>query len=361
MLDFDSFTKEIADRIRDYLPEEYQDAIINIRKTEKLNESYTGMEIRKPDAIAAPVINLSAAYQNYQNESLPLEEIMTKIADMTQVEPPEINMKKLEDYSQVKNQLFIKVRGIFRNEEILENAPHMIQENLAITYHIKLDHPGHEMMSCIVTNDMLEHFGISNEDLHRDAMENSPKILPPSIQPMMEVMGRMFNENREMISDPSGMDFDTQIQKVDHEGMDIYVLSNTASMDGASAIFYPDVMDRIGEQMEKDFFILPSSIHETLIIMDDGRYDRGILEAMVREVNETQVSPEDQLSNSVYHYDSREHLFERAEVFEQRQNEKVQESAEHSTIREKLVNAEKECEKQNPLPGIQRDKEAAIG
>ncbi len=101
------------------------------------------------------------------------------------------------------------------------------------------------------------------------------------------------------------------------------VLSNATTQNGASALFYPDVLEKIGEQAGQNFFILPSSIHETLIVPDDGRFDYQMLESMVKEINAAErVAPEDRLSDSVYHYDSREYLFERAEMYELRQMSK---------------------------------------
>ena len=58
-----------------------------------------------------------------------------------------------------------------------------------------------------------------------------------------------------------------------------------------------------------------------LLIRDDGHFDNAALEQMVKEVNATQVAPEDKLTDNVYHYDSREKVFELAEKFEARTKE----------------------------------------
>ena len=78
-------------------------------------------------------------------------------------------------------------------------------------------------------------------------------------------------------------------------------------------------MDKAAERVGGDFFILPSSIHEILIVPDNGKME---LEAMVKEVNATQVAPADKLTDSVYHYDSKEKIFELGEKFVERQNER---------------------------------------
>ena len=74
--------------------------------------------------------------------------------------------------------------------------------------------------------------------------------------------------------------------------------------------------------MRGDYFILPSSIHEVLLLRDDGNMDYRALEAMVREINVTQVAPEERLSDQVYHYDAAEKLLETGKHFSERQAEK---------------------------------------
>ena len=47
------------------------------------------------------------------------------------------------------------------------------------------------------------------------------------------------------------------------------------------------------------------------------------LRDMVKHINKTELKPEDILSDNVYHYDSKEHIFELAEKFEARQKERT--------------------------------------
>lgn len=82
-------------------------------------------------------------------------------------------------------------------------------------------------------------------------------------------------------------------------------------------------MDQIGEGFQGDFFILPSSTHETLVIPDNGAFDYRVLEDMVQTINENEVAPEERLSDHVYHYDVKDRVFERADKFEERQKEKT--------------------------------------
>ena len=169
------------------------------------------------------------------------------------------------------------------------------------------------MGSILVTNKLLDSYGITPEQLHADALQYAPVMRPAVIQTMAETLLEMMGpEAKDMIpvmpEDP------------------LFVASVPDKTQGAGVIAYQDFMDQAAERVGGDFFILPSSIHEVLIVKDDGNVDINNLEGMVKEVNETQVAPEDVLTDSVYHYDSKEKLFELAGKYQERVNEKKRES-----------------------------------
>ena len=106
-----------------------------------------------------------------------------------------------------------------------------------------------------------------------------------------------------------------------------FVVTNQQRIDGAGALFYPEVMDNLGELLGQDYFILPSSIHEMLVLPDNGEVSADELRMMVTEVNATQVAPAERLTNDVYHFDTKDHVFEKADRFTERQKEKEAQTA----------------------------------
>ena len=74
-----------------------------------------------------------------------------------------------------------------------------------------------------------------------------------------------------------------------------------------------------------------------LIVPDNGKMGLSQLEDMVRDVNATQVSPADKLTDSVYHYDSKEKIFELGEKFVARQAEKEALDVEQSEDKTSLL------------------------
>lgn len=136
--------------------------------------------------------------------------------------------------------------------------------------------------------------GVTPEQLHADAMENAPQIKPVEIKGMSEVMAEMMGvEQAEMMG----------LFPVAPEDEKIYVATVPDKVHGAGVLAYQNFMDQAAERAGGDFFILPSSIHEVLIVPDNGEMGLKDLEAMVKEVNATQVAPADKLINILDSYE----------------------------------------------------------
>ena len=199
-----------------------------------------------------------------------------------------------------------------------------MREDLAITYHLAISVDDIGRGSTTITNDMLTHYGISEKQLHADAMKNSPKIMPLHVDAMKNIIAQIIvGEDKPVMQDKDLKDMKEVISEGLKEGEPMFVITNQQTMDGASAIFYPEVMKQLGECFQGDFFILPSSTHETLVIPDNGAFDYRVLEDMVQTINENEVAPEERLSDHVYHYDVKDRVFERADKFAERQKEKA--------------------------------------
>lgn len=325
-MNFEQFVDEVKNSIKDYLPEEFQDAQIELHKHEKLNESYLGMTIRKENQTVAPTINLNKFYNQYsdfEKEELPF--VFEEMSDIIQQEPIKVDLKPLMNYEAAKDKLFIRVSDADRNSEYLENIPHRRVENLAITYHIMASASDGEIGSAPITNQMLKTYGITEEQLHQDALENSPKLFPAKVESISTIMEKMMREDMRQ-SGMSDEQIDVMIEEMGISNPNpLTVVTNDQQMNGAAVIFYPGQMEEIGKSVKGDFFILPSSTHEVLILPDDGGMTYQDLKAMVMEVNSTQVMPEERLADEVYHYDAKDRVFERAGAFEDRQKIKAQE------------------------------------
>ena len=147
-----------------------------------------------------------------------------------------------------------------------------------------------------------------NAKLRAVGMKKAPHTHPASLRSMQEVLGDMMGGFPVPGPDPGQPT--------------LYVATMESMNRGAGVLAYPGFLDEAAEKLGGSFFILPSSIHELLFLQDNGTMDRHELTAMVRSINAAEVSPEDQLSDNVYHYDGKDRVFELAEKYDARKAER---------------------------------------
>ncbi|MBR3392924.1 MAG: hypothetical protein IKG51_02320 [Firmicutes bacterium] len=333
-MNFDEFVTQVKDRVKDFLPEDFADASVEVMETRKLNQTYMALVVRKEGQPIAPSIDLNALYEELENSSM--EEVLEEAADLAQRQPEDLDVETIQDYEKAKDRLFIRVSGMEENRELLEEVPYTEFNGLAITYHVLAEINDQEMGSTLVTNALLEKFGVTKEQLHEDALLNSPSILPPSIEPMEAMIGKMMGFGAAMEA-PAG--FKEQIEKLDMRREGMAVLTNTQMLNGAAVIFYPGVMEKIGDSQQVNFFILPSSVHEVILVNDDGSMNLKDLEEMVKSINASEVAPKDRLSDTVFHYDCKERLLEKASDYESRVNSEIADGAEAPKAKNKKEKA----------------------
>ena len=128
-------------------------------------------------------------------------------------------------------------------------------------------------------------WNITLPQIYEQAKRNTPKLLPYVLQTMLEVLGEFCDA-----LDTNG-------------ALPMYVLTNQLKMNGAACILYPDALRECSQKMGSDLLILPSSIHEVILLPDDGSSNREELREMVDEINRTQLEVEEVLSAQVYRYE----------------------------------------------------------
>lgn len=258
---------------------------IHVRDVQKMNsESYRGIGARKMGCSTEAMLNIDAAFEAYKNGKS-YEDIIDLIEDgmRNAIErAPTVDTGCLKDYEAVRNKIAMQLIPKKGNEEMLENMPHMVYEDMACVYRVDLGQGAH----AVITNQMLEQYGITAAQLHEDAMDAAPKVRPVAYLKMGDVVGGGRED-------------------------DLTIVTNEQRIHGAASILYPDVLEQVAERVHGAFYILPSSIHEVIIVPDNGEADAGALVRMVREVNRTVLEPGDKLSDSVYRYEPGDMIFHR--------------------------------------------------
>ncbi len=293
--------QELETRFAAESSSDYADVKIGIRDVEKVQgESYRGISFKKGDSIVEANLNMNSAFQAYE-AGRPFQDIVSEVKEhimesMDRV--PAFDIRALNNYETMKSKLMMEIIPQKGNEERLSGIPHQKIEDMALIYRLDMGDSTGGKMTSIITNQQLEAFSITAEQLHKDALEIAPVTHPASLRSMQEVMAEMMGMEPE--------------EAMAEEPM-MLVATVEGSFMGASVIQYPGFMEQAAERIGGDFFVLPSSIHEVLFIPDDGKADFHDLQDMVRTINETQVAPAERLSDNVYRYDKTDKVFEMAD------------------------------------------------
>ena len=326
-MNFNEFVNEVKDNIKLFLPKDYENAEVSTMECHKLNRAYTGLMVRKEGEMLTPTINLNQLYEAYKTQpSVTMETVCRKIADIVLEAPIQVDLKAILNYEDVKDKLFIRVSSAEANKEVLEIVPRQLKEDLAITYHVAVGKDQDGLSSMLITNEMMKEYGVTQEQIHEDAMKSSPRVMVPEVSSIGVLIDEIYQKNILMLT-PDEREMLLETMQESSEMPTFFVVTNTERVNGAGVIFYPEFMDNMGELLGNDFFILPSSIHQMLILPDDGQVDAEMLRDMVKEVNATQVAPAERLTNDVYHFDTKDHVFEKADRFTERQKEKEAQAA----------------------------------
>lgn len=192
-----------------------------------------------------------------------------------------------------KELITFRVCGYEANKELLATIPHERVGDMAMTYHLIATQTEDGFGSIRITDSLMKQMDLEESELKSLALDNTLRMYPPTLKSMMELMEEiMLGEPQEIREMGSELPEDT-----------MYVLSNASGINGATSLFYPELQEKIAETLACDYYVLPSSIHEVIIVPDNGQMSNQELVAMVREINETQVAPNEVLTNNVYHYD----------------------------------------------------------
>lgn len=309
-MDFEEFKEALTKDIKEALDERLGSNVeVEIKHATKTNYTYEALMVRPEDAEIGISLDASRLYDAY-TDGVDYNKIVsgaTDQADKALKEGPQIDIDMFSDYAKLKDKLSIEVISAERNADILTHVPHKNIEDMAIVYSFNIGMTPEGMGTVLVTNDMLDKYGITAEQLHADALESAPEIKPVVIKGMSEFLVEMMGHDQAAM---------LGFEPVDNEP--VLVASVPDNIKGAGIIAYQNFFDQAAERIGGDFYVLPASVHEVLLVKDDGMISKEHLEHMVKEVNATSVDPSEKLTDNVYHYDSMEKIFELADKYEAR-------------------------------------------
>lgn len=282
-----------------------------------------GITVSRDGMNVSPNIYMDALYKAYENGET-FRAVMDEVRKLYRESKVEasVDMSFFLDYEKMKDKVVYKVIGYERNKELLRQVPHVLFLDMALVFYCHVPQKELGSATILVYNSHLKMWGITKEHLYWDAQKNTPQILPARILSMEDMMkevcsmditelGEPAEKRKKNAAEEQRSEQMKNMGKTEEEsasdsgfrmGGRMFVLGNEKKLFGAAAMFYRGVVEEFSDEIGKSLFILPSSLHEVILVPDDGFQEAEELWRMVCEINETQVEPEDVLTDSVYYF-----------------------------------------------------------
>ena len=223
----------------------------------------------------------------------------------------------MPSFDEIKDSVICKLVNTENNQDILMDRPNEQMEDISATFAMLVGEREGERLTLPITNEIMIDMGVDIETLKETAQNN------------MANQDYSFKSMREVLLDsmfPDGVpENDPMVDMLlppEDPNMAMYVLSNNGNIYGAAEIMNQKAMDEIADKLGGDFIVLPSSVHETIVLPYKEDMEPAMLESMVQEINEGVLNENDKLSDHVFQYDSKEHELVRMDIMESRQKEK---------------------------------------
>lgn len=256
--------------------------------------------VRRVNNECVPCFYLDELYHSYcmgENE-WSLAESLANIV-LGECEKVRQKAKEFVKKEWIADHLFVRLINRERNKVFLENAVYRNVLDLAAVFYVLTEDGEEGIKSYCLPMEVWEELDLGTaEEYFPKVLENTRKLFPERMYCLAENLPE-FMENKE-----SG--YVIQLHKVEESEVlrekKLYVLSNRRKICGAAVVLYPEILKQIGEQFLGDYYMIPSSIHEVLLLKATEDEEEARLNEIVREVNANHVEPEEVLSNHVYYY-----------------------------------------------------------
>lgn len=298
-MEFTSFKTLVRDEVAKRTGEQFRVRINDVTKNNGVVLS--GITMLQDDNNISPTIYLNKYYEAYENGDITLRCIVDEVLDTYERNKvnQSVDMRFFMNYERIKDRIIFKLIHAERNKELLKDIPHIRYLDFAVVFQCLISDEMFGNATIMIHNAHLKIWEITENELYEKAIKNTPVLQKYDIKTMKDVLCEMM-----LLEEMEGKEILNKNEYIEdlQDATPMYVLSNRTKVQGASCILYPNILKDFASAVKSDFYILPSSVHEVILLPAQGDEDKEGLKRMVCEVNETQVEREEVLSDSVYYY-----------------------------------------------------------
>ena len=277
--------KDFADRMKTVISDTLKKEVRIVNPLKSNGVRLYGLSIVEPNSNTSPVIYLETFFERFldtDNWAGTVKDIL-EFYHNNKVEDS-FDIKWFHDFSQVRENLFYRLINYEKNQELLSMVPHTRFLDLAKIYYADCQ-IGATAGSILIYHRHVKEWDITEDELITAAEENTPRLYPANLHPISDT------------SEPGD-----DISLIPEMPVPMFVLSNIGNHNGAAAVCYKDILERFSQKVEDDLVILPSSVHETILLPLQEKSNLDSLKEMVYDINRTILNPSEFLSDNVYIY-----------------------------------------------------------
>jgi hypothetical protein len=288
MKTYNEFTQAVVENIRSngyvFFPSEYDVEGAELQTVNKNNTTCVAVRVRKGENKVSPIVYLEPYYEKYRSCEFGMYDVCKDIANVIIAnDDVDIDVDDIINLDKVRDHILCRIVGIKGNEEYLSNKPYTKVSDLAAMYYVDLG----DGKTVPITNNILEGYKITKRRLHDIALKN------------LTNSGLTFKSMRDVLLEMGA----PEEMLPEDNSINMYVLTNKSKVFGAAAILDKATMEGISKQVGGDFIIIPSSVHEVIILPMSADVDG--LNGIIKDVNANEVEEQDRLSNHPYIYNSK--------------------------------------------------------
>ena len=246
--------------------------------------------LKMKDRAFSPAVYIRQAYDLYRRGE--------SIGNVLKIVINELNKSKesiesdlIIDWNKARNKVYPKLINTKLNEDMLKDIPHRNLLDLSVVYYVQASEiEDSRKLCCLVNNFILDAWGISSEELYEVSKRNL-ETNKPALFSKLSIFG--LSEARKL----------SDVTEEFIGEADMYVLTNRDNYMGAAYLMFPDIFERIASVAGDNLIILPSSVHELIIVKKESGMSTDFMASVVKEVNShSLLSPDEVLSENVYGY-----------------------------------------------------------
>ncbi len=286
-MEYHLFLREVKGQVAVMLGDGFE---VELRTVTKNNSVILdGIVIRRGEERVSPTIYLNGYYGEYMRGAS-IEQITEEIMALYESNNAgiDVDVEFFSSFEKIKDRIVFKLVHYEKNKQLLLQIPHVRFLDMAIVFYY------------LVCSDELHHASILLHNSHMELWKKEvSELLAIAKQNAQKILEFRINHIEDILREEFGEEFPEEKSEA---SIPMYVLSNQSKLNGAACMLYPDVLKDFSDKMESDLFLLPSSIHELIVIPQRCGAKPEELRELVRDTNDNHVEAEEILSYSVYQY-----------------------------------------------------------